>query len=137
MHLFSTSNIYIAQIFWDKLPIKYFRVYGFVFGLTSTTKSILISSLTFNDSIIITKLKPFLYRYLHRNKQLTRLDERMFSGTSSGPMLLWVPFVSPESTWDSVSVVLSELFYSGFAALVHEWFCCVLVMKRCVSVYKL
>ncbi|XP_050995377.1 thyrotropin receptor isoform X2 [Labeo rohita] len=26
--------------------------------------------------------------YLHRNKQLTRLDERMFAGTSSGPMLL-------------------------------------------------
>ncbi|XP_067273482.1 thyrotropin receptor isoform X2 [Pseudorasbora parva] len=26
--------------------------------------------------------------YLHRNKQLTVLDERMFAGTSSGPMLL-------------------------------------------------
>ncbi|XP_056620952.1 thyrotropin receptor [Triplophysa dalaica] len=26
--------------------------------------------------------------YLHRNKQLTLLDERMFAGTSSGPMLL-------------------------------------------------
>uniref|UniRef100_A0A8C1W3Z3 Thyrotropin receptor n=1 Tax=Cyprinus carpio TaxID=7962 RepID=A0A8C1W3Z3_CYPCA len=25
--------------------------------------------------------------YLHRNKQLTRLDERMFAGTSSGPMV--------------------------------------------------
>ncbi|XP_065124958.1 thyrotropin receptor [Paramisgurnus dabryanus] len=26
--------------------------------------------------------------YLHRNKQLTRLDEKMFAGTSNGPMLL-------------------------------------------------
>ncbi|KAL0967579.1 hypothetical protein UPYG_G00254040 [Umbra pygmaea] len=44
--------------------------------------------------------------YLHRNKRLTKMDERMFAGTVSGPMLL---DVSETAVWSLPSAGLESL----------------------------
>eukprot|EP00063_Salmo_salar_P086699 XP_014061534.1 PREDICTED: thyrotropin receptor [Salmo salar] len=82
-----TDHPYISEV-----PANSFR------GITNQVLTVMLYSNGFTDiqhhAFNGTKLDAV---YLHRNRRLTRMDERMFSGTVSGPMLLDVSLTAVSS----------------------------------------
>uniref|UniRef100_A0AAZ3PBQ8 Thyrotropin receptor n=1 Tax=Oncorhynchus tshawytscha TaxID=74940 RepID=A0AAZ3PBQ8_ONCTS len=82
-----TDHPYISEV-----PANSFR------GITNQVLTVMLYSNGFTDiqhhAFNGTKLDAV---YLHRNRRLTRMDENMFSGTVSGPMLLDVSLTAVSS----------------------------------------
>ncbi|KAM9554104.1 LOW QUALITY PROTEIN: thyrotropin receptor-like [Salvelinus alpinus] len=97
-----TDHPYISEI-----PANSFR------GITNQVLTVMLYSNGFTDiqhhAFNGTKLDAV---YLHRNRRLTRMDERMFSGTVSGPMLLDVSLTAvsslPTAGLESLRVLMAR-----------------------------